>query len=193
MRAFAVFLIAGLMAGCASKPAYYISPAPVTIPKTATYWVDTFNVEVGGKSKHFMPDDKVRKELGVDLVDRLLKAKRYATSKESADYLLDVDIVYVRHIIDTNGGITSLVVDDNTILQSIDFGYKVKVKKAGTEVLHFAQDRSGLVPNNWAGQAQQWRTIGGIITNSGNASVERHFTGGLSRYIIDDLRDIPSR
>ena len=173
MRAFAVFLIAGLMAGCASKPAYYISPAPVTIPKTATYWVDTFNVEVGGKSKHFMPDDKVRKELGVDLVDRLLKAKRYATSKESADYLLEVD--------------------DGTILQSIDFGYKVKVKKAGTEVLHFAQDRSGLVPNNWAGQAQQWRTIGGIITNSGNASVERHFTGGLSRYIIDDLRDIPSR
>ncbi|MCR4540399.1 hypothetical protein NUV89_18605 [Pseudomonas sp. 18.1.10] len=193
MRVLAVFIAACLMAGCASKPAYYVSPAPVTIAKTATYWVDTFNVEVGGKSKHFMTDDKVRNELGVDLVDRLLKAKRYATSKESADYLLDVDIVYVRHIIDSNGGLTNLVVDDGTILQSIDFGYKVKVKKAGGEVLHFAQNRAGLVPNNWVGQAQQWRTIGGIVANSGNASVERYFTGGLSRYIIDDLRDIPSR
>ncbi|CRM62411.1 hypothetical protein [Pseudomonas sp. 58 R 12] len=193
MRLFAVFLAACLMAGCASKPAYYISPAPVTIPKTATYWVDTFDVEVGGKSKHFMPDDKVRQELGVDLVNRLLNAKRYATSKETADYLLDVDIVYVRHIIDTNGGLSNLVVDDGTILQSIDFGYKVKVKKGSAQVLRFAHDRPGLVPNNWVGQVQQWKTIGGIITNTGNTSVERHFTGGLSQYIVDDLQDIPSR
>ncbi|ONH54217.1 hypothetical protein SAMN04490182_5672 [Pseudomonas cedrina] len=193
MRVFAAFLAVCLLAGCASKPQYYISPAPVTIPKTATYWVDTFDVEVGGKSKHFMADDNVRKALGVDLVERLLKAKRYATSKETADYLLDVDIVYVRHIVDTQGGLSNLLIDDGTILQSIDFGYKVKVKKAGSEVLHFAQNRPGLVPNNWRGQAQQWRTLGGVITNTGNASVERYFTGGLSHYIIDDLQDIPSR
>lgn len=30
MRAFAVFLAVCLLAGCASKPDYYISPAPVT-------------------------------------------------------------------------------------------------------------------------------------------------------------------
>ena len=45
MRVFAVFLAACLMAGCASKPDYYISPAPVTIPKTAPYWLDTCDVE----------------------------------------------------------------------------------------------------------------------------------------------------
>lgn len=193
MRVFAFLLAICLMAGCASKPDYYISPAPVTIPKTATYWLDTFNVEVRGESKHFMPDDKVRQELGVDLVNRLLNAKRYAASKQTADYLLDVDIVYVRHIIDSNGGLSNLVVSDGTILQSIDFGYKVKVKKADAEVLHFAQNRPGLIPNNWRGQPQQWKTIGGIITNTGNSSVERYFTGGLSDYILDDLRDIPSR
>lgn len=193
MRAFAVFLAVCLLAGCASKPAYYISPAPVTIPKTATYWVDTFDVEVGGKSKHFMTDDKVRQELGVDLVNRLLKAKRYATSKATADYWLDVDIVYVRHIIDTDGGLSNLLIDDGTILQSIDFGYKVKVKKADAQVLRFAHNRPGLEPSNWVGQVQQWKTIGGIITNTGNASVERYFTGGLSQYIVDDLQDIPSR
>ncbi|MFL6878745.1 hypothetical protein ACJ6YJ_28310 [Pseudomonas marginalis] len=193
MRMFAVFLVACLMAGCASKPEYYISPAPVTISKTATYWLDTFNVEVKGKSKHFMSDDKVRQELGVDLVNRLLKAKRYATSKDSADYLLDVDVVYVRHIIDSNGGFSNLLIDDGTILQSIDFGYKVKVKKAGAEVLHFAQNRPSLEPSNWRGQPQQWRTLAGVVTNSGNSSVERYFTSGLSDYIVDDLRDIPSR
>ncbi len=78
-------------------------------------------------------------------------------------------------------------------LQSIDFGYKVKVRKAEAEVLHFAQDRDGLVPNNWGGQVQQWKTIGGILTNEGNANIERHFTGGLSNYIVHDLRAIPSR
>ncbi len=193
MRIFALLLALSFLAGCASKPPYYISPAPVTIPKTATFWVDTFDVKVVGQGRIFMSDAKVREQLGVDLVDRLLKAKRYASSKQTADYLLDVDIVYVRHILDSKGGITSLVVDDNTILQSIDFGYKVKVKKADAEVLHFAQDRDGLVPNNWGGQVQQWKTIGGVLTNEGNANIERHFTGGLSNYIVHDLRAIPSR
>lgn len=132
MRIFALLLALSFLAGCASKPPYYISPAPVTIPKTATFWVDTFDVKVVGQGRIFMSDAKVREQLGVDLVDRLLKAKRYASSKQTADYLLDVDIVYVRHILDSKGGITSLVVDDNTILQSIDFGYKVKVKKKPT-------------------------------------------------------------
>ncbi|SDV07903.1 hypothetical protein [Pseudomonas mucidolens] len=193
MRVFALLLALSFLAGCASKPDYYISPAPVSIPKTATFWVDTFDVEVVGQNPRFLPDAKVREQLGVDLVERLLKAKRYATSKASADYLLDVDIVYTRHIADSKGGLSTLIVDDNTILSSIDFSYQVKVKQAGAEVLHFAQAREGLVPNNWAGQAQQWKTIGGIVTNTGNASVELHFTGGLSRYILDDLRDIPSR
>ncbi len=76
MRVFALLLALSFLAGCASKPAYYISPAPVTIPKSATYWLDTFDVEVVGKNERFLPDDKVRQQLGVDLVDRLLKAKR---------------------------------------------------------------------------------------------------------------------
>lgn len=193
MRMFAVFLVACLMAGCASKPEYYISPAPVTIPKNATYWLDTFDVEVVGKNERFLPDDKVRQQLGVDLVDRLLSAKRYATSKEKADYLLDISIVYTRHIPDSKGGLSTLIVDDNTILAAVDFSYRVKVKKGAGEVLHFAKTRNNLVPAGVMGEAQKWKTMGGIITNSGNSSVERFYTGVLSRDIVDDLRDIPSR
>jgi len=96
MRVVALLLAFSFLAGCASKPAYYISPAPVHIPKTATYWLDTFDVDVVGKNPRFLPDDKVREQLGVDLVNRLITAKRYATSKESADYLLDVKVVYAR-------------------------------------------------------------------------------------------------
>lgn len=193
MRAFAVFLAVCLLAGCASKPDYYTSPAPVTIPKTATYWLDTFDVEVVGKNERFLPDDKVRQQLGVDLVDRLLSAKRYAPSKDKADYLLDVSIVYTRHIPDSKGGLSTLIVDDNTILASVDFSYQVKVKKAGSEVLHFAKTRENLVPAGVMGEAQKWKTMGGILTNSGNSSVERFYTGVLSRDIVDDLLDIPSR
>ncbi|MCS3415944.1 hypothetical protein HX875_05720 [Pseudomonas yamanorum] len=193
MRVFALLLAFSFLAGCASKPAYYISPAPVHIPKTATYWLDTFDVEVVGKNTRFLPDEKVREQLGVDLVNRLLKAKRYATSKETADYLLDVNLVYTRHIQDSKGGLATVLVDDNTILLSVDFSYQVKVKKGGAEVLHFAKDRSGLVPGGVLGQWQQYKTMGGVISNTGNTSVEPFYTGVLSRFIVDDLRDIPSR
>lgn len=54
MRVFTLLLALCLMAGCASKPDYYISPAPVAIPETATYWIDTFNVEVVGKNERFL-------------------------------------------------------------------------------------------------------------------------------------------
>lgn len=60
MCVFAIFLALCLMAGCASKPDYYISPTPVTIFKTATYWLATFNVDVAGKNQHFLFDDAVR-------------------------------------------------------------------------------------------------------------------------------------
>jgi len=40
----------------------------------------------------------------------------------------------------------SVIVDDNTILASVDFSYQVKVKKAGAEVLHFSNEREGLQP-----------------------------------------------
>lgn len=193
MRVFAVFLAACLMAGCASKPDYYISPAPVAIPKTATYWLDTFDVEVVGKNECFLSDDKVRQQLGVDLIDRLLKAKRYASSKDKADYLLDVNVIYTRRIQDTQGGFMTAIVDDKTILASVDFNYQVKVKKAGAEVLHFSQARQGLMPGGYKGDWQNMKTMAGVLTNSGNSSVETFYTGLLSRFIVDDLRDIPSR
>ncbi|KTC54490.1 hypothetical protein AO262_26630 [Pseudomonas fluorescens ABAC62] len=193
MRAFAVFLAVCLLAGCASKPDYYISAAPVTIPKTATYWLDTFDVEVVGKGERFLADDKVRQQLGIDLVDRLLKAKRYATSKASADYLLDVNVVYTRRIQKSQNGPLTPTVDENSILASVDFNYQVKVKKADAEVLHFSQARQGLMPAGYRGNWENMKTMAGVLTNSGNASVESFYTGVLSRFIVDDLRNIPSR
>jgi hypothetical protein len=193
MRAFAVFLCVCLLAGCASKPEYYISPAPVTIPKTATYWLDTFDVEVEGQNDRFMSDDKVREQLGIDLINRLLKAKRYATSKASADYLLDVKVVYKRLIQDTHGALVSTIIEDNKYLVSVDFSYEVKVKKGDTEVLHFAQTRERLMPSMGPGQWQHWKTVGGILTRSGNSNVEGFYTGNLSSFIATDLRNIPSR
>ncbi|NMY97147.1 MULTISPECIES: hypothetical protein [Pseudomonas] len=193
MRVFALLLALSFLAGCASKPAYYISPAPVTIAKSATYWLDTFDVEVVGKNERFLPDDKVRQQLGVDLVDRLLKAKRYAASKEKADYLLEVSVIYTRRIQDTKGGFMTAIVDDNTILASVDFSYQVKVKKADAEVLHFSQARQGLMPAGYKGDWQNMKTMAGVLTNSGNSNVETFYTGALSRFIVDDLRGIPSR
>ena len=193
MRIFALLLALSFLAGCASKPPYYISPAPVTIPKTATFWVDTFDVNVVGQGRIFMSDAKVREQLGVDLVDRLLKAKRYASSKDKADYLLDVNVIYTRRIQDTQGGFMTAIVDDKTILASVDFNYQVKVKKAGAEVLHFSQVRQGLMPGGYKGDWQNMKTMAGVLTNSGNSSVETFYTGLLSRFIVDDLRDIPSR
>lgn len=193
MRVFAFLLAICLMAGCASKPDYYISPAPVTIPKTATYWLDTFDVDVVGKNERFLSDAKVRQQLGVDLINRLLQAKRYATSKDKADYLLDVDVIYTRRIQDTQGGFMTAIVDDNTILASVDFNYSVKIKKADAEILHFSQARQGLMPGGYRGDWQNMKTVAGVLTNSGNSSVESFYTGVLSRFIVDDLRNIPSR
>lgn len=126
MRVFAIFLALCLMAGCASKPDYYVSATPVTIPKTATFWIDTFDVEVVGKNDRFLPDEKVREQLHTDLIGRLLEDNRYASSKEAADYLLDVNSVYARRIQDTQGGFMSKIVADGTLLASVDFSYQVR-------------------------------------------------------------------
>ncbi|MCP1453529.1 MULTISPECIES: hypothetical protein [Pseudomonas] len=193
MRVFTLLLALCLMAGCASKPDYYISPAPVAIPETATYWIDTFNVEVVGKNERFLPDEKVRDQLHTDLIVRLLDGNRYASSKETADYLLDVNAVYARRIQDTQGGLMNKIVADGTYLASVDFNYQVKVKKAGAEVLHFAQARQGLMPGGAIGQLEAMRGIAGALTNRGNSDVEDYYTGHLSGFIADDLRGIPSR
>jgi len=193
MRVFTLLLTLCLIAGCASKPDYYISPTPVTIPSNATYWIDTFNVDVVGKNERFLPDEKVRDQLHSDLIVRLLDGNRYASSKESADYLLDINAVYARRIQDTHGGLMNKIVADGTYLASVDFNYQVKVKKAGAEVLHFAQAREGLMPSGAIGQFQAMKGIAGALTKRGNADVEDYYTGQLSRFIADDLRAIPSR
>ncbi|MBT2342068.1 MULTISPECIES: hypothetical protein [Pseudomonas] len=193
MRFFAPLLALCLMAGCASKPDYYVSPSPVAIPRNATYWIDTFNVEVVGKNERFLPDETVREQLNGDLVGRLLDANRYAASKATADYLLDVNAVYARRIQDTQGGFMNSIVADGTYLASVDFSYQVTVKKADTEVLHFAQAREGLMPGGAIGQMQNMKSMLGALTNKGNSDVERYYTGVLSRFIVDDLLAIPSR
>lgn len=193
MRVFAFLLATCLIAGCASKPDYYVSPAPVIIPKTATYWLDTFDVEVVGKNERFLSDEKVRQALGVDMVNRLLKAGRYAPSKDKADYLLDMDIVYTRHIQDSKGGLASMIVDDNKLLLSVDFSYKVTVKKNGAEVLHFSKALYNQVPGGVIGNFEQMKTMGALLTNNGNSSVERFYNSVYSRDIVEDIRNIPSR
>lgn len=193
MRVFAVFLAACLMAGCASKPEYYISPAPVTIPKTATFWLDTLDVEVVGKNERFLSDEKVRQALGVDMVNRLLEAGRYATSKDKADYLLGMSIVYTRHIQDSKGGLATLIVDDNKLLLSVDFSYKVTVKKNGAEVLHFSKALYDQVPGGVIGNFEQYKTMGALVTNKSNASVEGFYFSVYSRDIVNDIRNIPTR
>ncbi|WP_338497268.1 hypothetical protein V5F23_00710 [Pseudomonas sp. WP18] len=193
MRFLATFLALCFLAGCASTPDYYISPAPVAIPKTATYWIDTFNVEVVGRNERFLPDETVREQLNSDLVLRLLDANRYASSRETADYLLDVNTVYARRIQDTQGGFMNKIVADGTYLASVDFSYQVKVKKDGAEVLHFAQAREGLMPAGAMGQMQNMKSMLGALTNKGNSDVEGYYTGVLSRFIVDDLQAIPSR
>lgn len=54
-----------------------------------------------------------------------------------------------------------MVVDDNTILASVDLGYKVQVKRGGAEVLHFAQGCNGLQPAGAVGQVRHMKTMRG--------------------------------
>ncbi|WP_458128961.1 hypothetical protein [Pseudomonas sp. Z2-11] len=56
---------------------------------------------------------------------RLLDGNRYASSKESADYLLDINAVYARRVQDTQGGLMNSIVADGTYLASVDFSYQV--------------------------------------------------------------------
>ncbi|MGC5700181.1 hypothetical protein J4P02_08235 [Pseudomonas sp. NFXW11] len=193
MRLLSLLFSLALLVGCASTPDYYISPKPVQIPTTATYWIDTFNLQLVGESERFLPEDKLRQQLGMELIRQLGSANRYAASKESADYLLEVDAVYKRRLSDSQGGLVSLIVDDNTILASVDFGYKVQVKREGTEVLHFAQQRDGLQPAGAMGQLRNMKTMLGAISNSGNSDVEAFYVKALPRYIVRDIAGIPSR
>jgi len=74
MRVLALLLAISFLSGCASKPDYYISPMPVQIPATATYWIDNFDVELVGKNERFMPQDTLREQLSVELINQLSSA-----------------------------------------------------------------------------------------------------------------------
>lgn len=193
MRVLALLLAISFLSGCASKPDYYISPTPVQIPATATYWVDTFDVELVGKNERFLPQDRLREQLGAELINQLSRANRYAANKESADYLLDVNSVYKRRIHTSNGGLMSAIIDDDTILASVDFSYRVKVKKAGAEVLHFSYAREGLQPAGALGQLQALKTMAGALSHKGNSDVEAFYVRVLPTDIVSDIRNIPSR
>ncbi|MBC2655477.1 hypothetical protein H7A76_08505 [Pseudomonas sp. MSSRFD41] len=193
MRLLSLLFTCVLLVGCASRPDYYISSKPVRIPADATYWIDHFDLQLIGESPRFLPEDKLRQQLGTELIQQLGNANRYAATKESADYLLDVEAVYKRRLSDSQGGLVSKIVDDNTILASVDFAYKVQVKRAGAEVLHFAQQRDGLQPAGAMGQLRNMKTMLGVITNSGNSDVETFYVRVLPRFIVRDIRAIPSR
>lgn len=193
MRFAALLLAVAFVAGCASTPDYYISPAPVHIPKTATYWVETFELKLEGENERFMTHDQVKDGFELELINGLKKAKRYAASKDDADYLLDVSTVYTRRINDSQGGLISSIVDDSTVLLSVDFSYQVSVKKSGSEVLHFGKHLERLQPGGIRGEWENWKTLATIVTNKGNSSTEKFFIGVLPRNIVRDIEDIPSR
>lgn len=86
---------------------------------------------------------------------------RYAASKDSAAYQLEVNAVYQRRLSDSQGGLVSMVVDDNTILASVDLGYKVQVKRGSAEVLHFAQGCNGLQPAGGRGSGASYEDHAG--------------------------------
>ncbi|AHG43501.1 hypothetical protein N018_05250 [Pseudomonas syringae CC1557] len=47
-----------------------------------------------------------------ELINQLKQAHRYAASKESANYLLDITGLYKRRIGDSKGGLITLIADD---------------------------------------------------------------------------------
>jgi len=193
MKVFAFFLAVALLAGCASKPDYYLSPTPVKIPATATYWIDTFDLELVGQNPRFLPQETLRQRMANQLADKLSTMGRYAATRESADYVLEVSTVYARRISDSKGGLVSLIVDDNTILASVDFSYRVKVKKGDAQVLSFAQARDGLMPAGMKGNLHNYKSMWGAISNKGNSDVEAFYISALPNFIVKDIEDIPSR
>ncbi|MBC3955077.1 hypothetical protein [Pseudomonas triticifolii] len=193
MRFAALPLIIACVAGCASTPDYYISPAPVSIPKTATYWVDSFKLKLEGERELFMSREQLEDGIRLKLIERLQQANRYASTKESADYLLDVDSVYRRRLGDSKGGLMSHIVDDNKVMASVDFGYQVSVEQSGRQVLHFGQERTRLQPGGAIGHWQNLKTAASVLTNKSNASVEDYNVNLLPRFIVDDIENIPSR
>ncbi|EPN45786.1 hypothetical protein [Pseudomonas syringae] len=193
MRAAFLLLMIACVTGCASKPDYYVSPTPVYISHTATYWVESFKIDLEGENDRFLSKVQVEDGLELELINQLKQAHRYATTKESADYLLDIAGLYKRRIGDSKGGLISLIVDDNTVMGSVDFSYKVSVKKTDKELLHFGQYRDSLQPAGARGSWENMRTMAGAITNKGNSDVEQFYLRALPRFIVDDIKAIPSR
>ncbi|KPA94570.1 hypothetical protein [Pseudomonas asplenii] len=193
MKVPALILAIALLAGCASKSDYYVSPTPVHIPETATYWIDSFDLALVGENPRFLSQDILRQRLRNQLSDKLSTIGRYAKNRESADYLLHVSTVYTRHISDSKGGLVSMIVDDNTILASVDFSYKVKVSRSGAEVLNFAQARDRLMPAGVQGNLRNYKTMWGAISNKGNSDVEEFYVDVLPNFIVKDIEGIPSR
>lgn len=193
MRAAILMLIIACVTGCASKPDYYVSPTPVYISATATYWVESFKIALEGENDRFLSRAQLEEGLELELINQLKQAHRYATTKESADYLLDITGLYKRRIGDSKGGFISFIVDDNTVMGSVDFSYQVSVKKAEKELLHFGQYRDSLQPAGVMGNWENMRTMAGAITNKGNSDVEKFYIRVLPRFIGDDIKAIPSR
>lgn len=60
MHVVAALLARFFLPGFGLKPDDCMCAAPMFIPNTATYWLDTFDVEALGIRERFLSDDKVR-------------------------------------------------------------------------------------------------------------------------------------
>ncbi|WP_440088850.1 hypothetical protein [Pseudomonas fragariae (ex Marin et al. 2024)] len=101
--------------------------------------------------------------------------------------------MYKRRLSNSKGGLISHIVDDTIILASVDFSYEVSVSRSAGEVLHFGQAKIELQPGGAIGQWQNLRTATSVFTNKSNAGVENFYVDLLPRFIVDDVKNIPSR
>lgn len=101
MRLLSLLFAIILLFGCASKPHYYTSPKPVQIAATATYESNTFNLQLDGESERFLLDNNLLQQLGMGLIRQWGNVNRYAASKDSAAYQLEVNAVYQRRLSDS--------------------------------------------------------------------------------------------
>ncbi|MEE5094167.1 hypothetical protein V2K00_07475 [Pseudomonas alliivorans] len=101
--------------------------------------------------------------------------------------------MYKRRLSNSKGGLISHIVDDNIILASVDFSYEVSVSRSAGEVLHFGQAKPNCSPAEPLANGKISGRRPAFSLSRSNDGVENFYVDLLPRFIVDDVKNIPSR
>ena len=172
MRYLSILLLVSALYGCAS---------PVNPIAGSTYWVEGVELELSGQHEDFLSREAVRQRLVSGLSQELVAQNSMATSKSTADFVVDVDVIYARNI--QNDKLTEFATG-SVYLVNAAVGYEIKLRDQGGASFTLKKNAQTLYPH---GVMHDLQSLMSMVSRSANKHTEDLYLAQIQKNIVGDL------